>query len=339
MTEPGNTKQLCLIGAGRIAQVHARSVASIEGLSITAVVDPALDAAKMLAARFGAECYSSFPQALGAKHFDGVIVAAPTGLHADLIEASVAAGLPVFCEKPVDLDLARVDRCVDLVAKHDVPVLIGFHRRFDAARGEIHELAVSGALGRLEHVLQISRDPRLPPESFIAHSGGIVRDMLIHDLDELIWLCGAGAVEVQAHLERFVDPNMLERHGDFDSAAITIVFDNGPQCQLSATRRSGYGFEQRLEVFGATGLAICPSTPVSSLVRADATGFSTGRLLDGFQHRYAAAYCAEMEHFSDILEGRATSRCTVADARASLVLAEAVLEAATLKRTVSAALS
>ena len=120
---------------------------------------------------------------------------------------------------------------------------------------ELQEIVRSGSLGRLEHILQISRDPRLPSEAFLAHSGGIVRDMLIHDLDELSWICGKGPVTVQASLERFVDPPLLAKYDDYDTAAVT--FENGPHCQISAAGRSVYGFDQRIEVFGSEGW--CPA--------------------------------------------------------------------------------
>ena len=319
-------KRLCLIGAGRIAAVHAASMVRLPQAQVTAVVDPAEGPGSALASTLGAKWYAVFEQALDDQTFDGVVIAAPTAWHASLIEACVSRDLPVFCEKPVDLSLDRVDHCLGVVRASGVPVLMGFHRRFDAARREIHDLVKAGALGRIEHVLQISRDPALPPESFIAHSGGMVRDMVIHDLDELIWLCGNGAVTVSANLQRYVDPSLLEKYDDHDSAAITVTFDGGPQCQISASRRSAYGFEQRLEVFGEHGMLSCPSVARGIVVKADRTGRHSPLLLDHFPQRYAAAYAAEMHHFLDLIGGAAAPICTVADARASLKLAELVLE-------------
>lgn len=329
-------KALCLIGAGRMAAVHAKSIANLDGAAFTAVVDPSNEAGAAMALATGGEWYPDFDKACAAQTFDGVVIAAPTSLHASLIEACVARDLPVFCEKPVDLSLERVDHCVAQVQASGVPVLIGFHRRFDSARREIYDVARSGALGRIEHLLQISRDPRLPAESFIAHSGGIVRDMLVHDLDELAWHCGKGPVKVHADLQRLVDPALLEKYDDFDSAAITIVFEGGPQCQLAASRRSAYGFDQRIEVFGAKGMVSCPSTPASSIVKSDANGIAGARLLDHFPQRYAAAYTAEMLHFLDVVKGIEQPLCTVADSRASLALAELVIESARTGRIVTA---
>ncbi|CAE6858630.1 Gfo/Idh/MocA family oxidoreductase [Paraburkholderia nemoris] len=327
-------KSICLIGAGRIAKVHIRSLSALGGAQITAVVDPAREQGERIANETGAIWYPDFERACGDQVFDGAIIAAPTSLHASLIEACVKRELPVFCEKPVDQSLERVDACLQVVEASAVPVLIAFHRRFDTARREVHAIVQSGRLGRLDHILQISRDPRLPDESFIAHSGGIVKDMLIHDLDELTWLCGTGAVSVQADLKRFVDPSLLARYDDYDTAAITIVFDGGPQCQLSASRRSAYGFDQRLEVFGENGMVSCPNVHRSTIVSAGREGFTGAPLLDHFPQRYESAYAAEMRNFIDVLNGRAQPFCTVRDARAALVLAELVLESAHTGRRV-----
>lgn len=328
-------KELCLIGAGRIAKVHLKSLSRLGGASVTAVVDPYREQGERVVESIGAAWYPDFEQASAAQSFDGAIIAAPTSLHASLIEACVGRELPVFCEKPVDQSLPRVDACLKLVEASGVPVLIAFHRRFDAARREIHDIVQSGALGKIEHILQISRDPRLPAESFIAHSGGIVKDMLVHDLDELTWLCGRGGVSVQADLQRFVDAPLLEKYNDYDSAAITVIFDDGPQCQLSASRRSAYGFDQRLEVFGANGMVSCPSVPVSTIIKSGANGFLSAPLLDHFPQRYESAYAAEMSNFIDVLNGVAQPLCSVRDARAALALSELVLEAARTGKRVS----
>jgi myo-inositol 2-dehydrogenase/D-chiro-inositol 1-dehydrogenase len=331
------SKKLVLIGAGRIAKVHTRSVLSLKGVQIAAVVDPSREAGENIASIAGGVWYPTLDKAVESESFAGAIIAAPTPLHAELIERCVGLGLPVFCEKPVDLSLARVDLCLERTKSAGVPVLIAFHRRFDTARREVHEIVRSGSLGRLEHILQISRDPRLPSESFLAHSGGMVRDKLIHDLDELVWVCGKGPVTVQADLERFVDPPLLARYDDYDTAAITIVFENGPQCQISATRRSVYGFDQRIEVFGSAGMVSCPNVHTSSIVNVTSGGFLHAPLLDNFPQRYLSAYAAEMQHFLAVLDGAEEPRCTISDARASLALAELVLKSAQSGQKVRAA--
>ena len=187
---------LCVIGAGRIAAVHVLTIVQSPRAVVAAIVDPDPTARVALAERAGAPNFATFEEALAAVSFDAVVIASPTGTHAAYIEQCVERGLKVFCEKPVDLSLERVDLCLSRLGK-SAPVTIGFHRRADPARREVKAAISSGQIGRAEHVLQISRDPRPPPTSFVAHSGGMVRDMLIHDLDELVWLFGDGPVRIR----------------------------------------------------------------------------------------------------------------------------------------------
>jgi len=329
-------KRLLLVGAGRIAKVHVGSIAKLPNAYVAAVADPDECAGTAMATALGCAWFDSFQSALVGCEFDGVVIAAPTALHASLLEDCARAGLPVFCEKPIDLSLDRVDQCLRIVRSAGIPVVMGFHRRFDRSRIEAKAAVDSGSVGRMEHILQISRDPRLPSESFLSHSGGIVRDMLIHDLDELLWLCGTKAVTVQASLSRMVDPPLLERYSDYDTAAVTVVFDDGPLCQIAATRRSAYGFEQRLEVFGDQGLLVCPSPKRTDMIIASAHGFVEAPLVDYLLERYCDAYFAEMRHFVAVIEGLESSRSTAEEARCSLALAECVIESARTGKSVHA---
>jgi len=306
-----------------MAAVHARSIHRHAHAHLCVIVDPTVEARQALASVHAASTASTLDEAFTSHRIDAVVIASPSETHADYIEACAKAGLPVLCEKPVDLSLDRVDRCLRSVAGTDVPIVIGFHRRFDAPRAEIREWARNGTLGTLRQVTQISRDPRLPGAMFLAHSGGMVRDMLIHDLDELIWLVGDGPVTVFAELRRSADE--LAAIGDHDLASISISFERGPQCSIFASRQCEYGFDQRLEVFGTRGMASCPSMHASMALRAGHDGFLQARLLDHFPERYAEAYRAEFDHFVRVARGEEASRCTVQDARLSLALAEMAL--------------
>jgi myo-inositol 2-dehydrogenase / D-chiro-inositol 1-dehydrogenase len=310
---------LCMIGAGRIATVHVRSIIESTRASVAAIVDPDPAARTALAARADAPHFASLDEALAAVPFGAVVIASPTGTHVAYIEECVARGLMVFCEKPVDLSLERVDACLERLGR-SAPVTIGFHRRADAARREVKAAVVSGKIGRPEHVFQVSRDPAPPPMSYVDHSGGMVRDMLIHDLDELLWLFGDGPVRVSASLRCVVDPEFA-RHGDHDTAAITVEFADGPQCHLSGSRRCAYGFEQRIEVFGSLGMIASPNSFVQQSTIADADGFHRSVAVDGFKDRYAAAYRNELEAFLDMVGGKAGPLCTIEEARKSLALA------------------
>ncbi|MDQ0474023.1 Gfo/Idh/MocA family oxidoreductase [Labrys wisconsinensis] len=317
---------LCLVGAGRIARVHAGSIARSHRARLAAVVDPDPAARADIAAAHGAQAFATLDEALAAGSFAGIVIASPTGTHADYVEACVEARLPVLCEKPVDLTLARVDRCLERIAGCGVPVTVGFHRRADAARREVKADVAQGRIGRPEHALLVSRDRLPPPPAYIAHSGGIVRDMLIHDLDEIVWLFGDGPLSVTAELRPFEDP-ALAGLGDHGSAAVTIAYDDGPVCHVVASRRCTYGFEQRIEVFGSLGLTACPSLPARHATLAGGAGFVRPPLHESFRERYAAAYEAELDAFLDMAEGRAPPLCPVDEARMSLALAELVIAA------------
>jgi myo-inositol 2-dehydrogenase/D-chiro-inositol 1-dehydrogenase len=313
------TIPVCVIGAGRIAAVHVRSILESPRASVAAVVDPDATARVALAARAGAPHFGGLEEALAAASFGAVMIASPTGTHVSYIEECVERGLTVFCEKPVDLSLERVDACVSRLPAW-APVTIGFHRRADAARREVKAAVASGQIGKPEHVFQVSRDPAPPPMSYVDHSGGMVRDMLIHDLDELVWLFGDGPVRVFASLRCAVDPDFAA-HGDHDTAAITVEFANGPQCHLSASRRCAYGFEQRIEVFGSLGMIASPNSFVRQSTLADADGYHRSVLVDGFKDRFTAAYRHELEALLDMVEGKSGPLCTIAEARKSLALA------------------
>ena len=256
--------------------------------------------------------------------FGAVVIASPTVTHISYIEQCVERGLIVFCENPVDLSLESVDACLSRLGR-STPVTIGFHRRADTARREVKAAVASGQIGRPEHVFQVSRDPAPPPPSYVAHSGGMVRDMLIHDLDELVWLFGDGPVRVWASLRCMVDPS-FDTHGDHDTAAITIEFADGPQCHLSGSRRCSYGFEQRIEVFGSEGMIASPNSVARHSTLADANGYHGSVLVDGFGERYVDAYRNELDALLDMVEGRSGPMCTIEEARKSLVLAFLVNE-------------
>jgi myo-inositol 2-dehydrogenase/D-chiro-inositol 1-dehydrogenase len=316
---------VAVVRAGRMATIHAENLSRHDDALVSVVVDPDHDAATALARKVQSDIEPTLEGALERRNVEAVVIASPTQTHAPYIELCVTLGIPVFCEKPIDLSLDRVDACLSVVADHSTPVLIGFHRRFDEARVEVWKIVQSGSLGSIEHISQISRDPRLPPRSFLQHSGRLIRDMVIHDLDELVWLLGNRPVTVYAELRRYVDEDLAAIE-DYDTAAITVSIDDGPQCHISASRRAVYGFDQRIEVFGSAGMVQCLNPSISIIERADDKGFQRGRLLEHFPVRYANAYRSEMNHFVDIVRGRAKPLCTAWDARKSLALAEAVIQ-------------
>jgi myo-inositol 2-dehydrogenase/D-chiro-inositol 1-dehydrogenase len=316
-----------LIGTGRIGVAHAANIAVSPHAELVRVVDANVERAQAVAGRFGAEALASAEELLRSGDIDAVLVASPTPTHADLIEACVDAGLPVLCEKPIDLEISRVDRLRAKVASSSVPVALGFNQRFDPAIAEVKARLVAGEIGTLEHLAIVSRDPGPPPADYIATSGGIFRDMTIHDFDMVRFFLG-DIVEVFASGSCLFDDG-ARQHGDFDTVAVTLRSASGAIATLVNSRHSAVGYDQRLEAFGAGGLLqVC--NPLAGLVSASTAAATEARspYIWSFLDRYAASYARELEEFIRSVRGEASSSPTYEDGRAALLLADAARRSA-----------
>jgi myo-inositol 2-dehydrogenase / D-chiro-inositol 1-dehydrogenase len=290
-----------LLGAGRIGRIHGGNVA-ISGKSLlVAVADAMPEAAQSLASALGARVDSA-EALVAAKDIDAVLICSPTDTHAELIEAAVKAGKAVFCEKPVDLSSDRIVTCLKVVAASGKPLMIGFNRRFDPSFAEAHRRIGAGAIGKVELVSIISRDPSPPPPSYVARSGGLFRDMMIHDLDMARFLLGEEPVEVHAVGSCLVDPGIGEA-GDVDTAAVLLKTASGKIAQITNSRRATYGYDQRFEVHGSKGMVRAQNVPMSTVETATENGFLADPVLPFFLERYAAAYRAELDHFLAAVAG------------------------------------
>jgi len=319
--------RIAVIGAGRIGAVHAATVARHPDAELRLVCDPFGDAAARLAAAHGARATRDVADVYAADDVDAVIIGSPTPLHVEQIVAAVGAGKAVLCEKPVDLDLARVDECLAALAGQEHRVMIGFNRRFDPTFAEIHGRVSAGEIGPLEQLTIISRDPAAPPVEYLAQSGGIFRDMTIHDFDTARFFLGEIA-EVRA-VGQQLDP-AFATVGDFDAAVTTLLAHSGAVATIVNSRHCATGYDQRLEAFGPLG-ALEAVNHTATAVRSSTatTSAASGPYLDFFLQRYAAAYTRELEHFiASIREGTAPSP-SLADGRAALVLADAATRSAT----------
>ena len=315
-----------VLGAGRIGRIHAGNVAAASGARLVAVADFVAEAATSLATSLQAESRSA-EAILGAADIDAVLICSPTDTHADYIEAATRAGKAVFCEKPVDLASARIRTCLESVKKAGKPLMIGFNRRFDPNFAEVKRRISAGDIGPVELVTILSRDPSPPPPSYVARSGGLFRDMMIHDLDMARFLLGEDPVEVHAVGACLVDPGIGEA-GDVDTAAVLLKTASGKICQISNSRRATYGYDQRIEVHGAKGMLRAQNIPITSVEMADAQGFRTDPAQPFFLERYAAAYRAELDHFlASIREGKSPSP-SGQDGLKAQVLADAATQAA-----------
>jgi myo-inositol 2-dehydrogenase/D-chiro-inositol 1-dehydrogenase len=316
-----------LLGAGRIGQIHARSAAAHQVATLAAVFDVDAKAASAIAAETGAKVARSIADVIDSKEIDAVLICTPTDTHADLIEQAAKAGKAIFCEKPVDLSAARVRACLKVVADTKAKLMIGFNRRFDPSFASLQRRLASGEVGKVELVTILSRDPAPPPISYIKHSGGMFRDMMIHDLDMARFLLGEEPVEVSAMASCLVDP-AIGQAGDIDTAVVTLKTESGRLCQISNSRRATYGYDQRIEVHGSGGMLRAHNLHPTTVEKATSAGFASDPTLHFFLERYAAAYRAEMDTFvAGVTEGKPLVP-TGEDGLKALILADAAEESA-----------
>jgi len=316
----------CQFGAGRIGAIHAANIVAHPGARLRTIVDTDHAPAARLAGRYGA-AVGNQAEALADPGIDAVAIASSTDTHADLIEAAARAGKAIFCEKPVDLDRRRAEACVAVALECGVPLMIGFNRRFDPHFARLEREIRAGRIGRPELLTIKSYDPAPPSIEFVRRSGGLFRDMMIHDFDMACWLLAEEPVEVFARGSVLVDP-VIGEAGDFDTGVATLRMPSGALCQLAATRRAVYGYDQRIEVLGATGALHAGNVVESTVVFHGADGIVGEKPLPFFLQRYADAYCAELDHFIAAVGSGTTPSVGGADGIRGLKLADAAEESA-----------
>jgi myo-inositol 2-dehydrogenase/D-chiro-inositol 1-dehydrogenase len=321
-----------ILGAGRIGKVHAQAVASVPAARLVAVFDPVAAAAEAVRAAHGCEV-RTIEQILAASDIDAVVICTPTDTHADLIERFARAGKAVFCEKPVDLSLDRVKGCLSVVTAARGTLMVGFNRRFDPDFMALKAAIDAGRIGPVEMVTITSRDPGPPPADYITRSGGIFRDMTIHDFDMARWLLGEEVDSVFAAASVLTDPE-IGRLGDFDSANVILRTASGRQAIITNTRRAAYGYDQRIEVLGALGMVQAENHGESRIVLADRAGFHSPPLLNFFMSRYTAAYANEIAAFVAALDQGSAPPTSGQDGLMALALAEAALKSVATGRAV-----
>lgn len=320
-------KNAAIFGAGRIGRIHASNLAALPGVTLQYVCDPVTAAASDLAQTLGARV-STIDAVLADKSIEVVVIASSTDTHSDLITRSAAAGKHIFCEKPVDMSVPRARDCAAAVQAAGVACMIGFQRRFDPTFNEARTRMDRGEIGNPEMLIITSRDPGAPPAAYIQASGGIFRDMLIHDFDVFRWILCADGDEAQwlsATGSVLTDP-AIRALGDMDSTAVTIRTRKGRLCQINTIRRAAYGYDQRFEVLGSAGMLQCGNHTPSEVVQWDAQGVRGDKPENFFLQRYAAAYRLEITHFFECLQSGSAFRTTIADGVAAQVLADAAAQ-------------
>lgn len=317
-----------LIGTGRIGQVHAASIATDPDAQLTRIADPFVDGALRVAATYGGTATDTPEDVFTAGDVDAILIASPTPTHVDLIARAIDAGIPVLCEKPIDLDIARVNALRPRVVASGVPVALGFNRRFDPAFAAVRARVAAGEIGALEQLTIISRDPSAPPADYVAVSGGIFRDMTIHDFDMARFFL-PDIVEVTASGSTMFDAG-ASQHGDFDTAVISLRAASGALVTIMNSRHSAVGYDQRIEAFGDSGMLQVANAPTSLVSLSTAAAVEAKPPYEPFfLERYAAAYAAELHEFIRLVRGESSTSPTFEDGRAALLLADAAQRSAT----------
>ncbi|MEZ4605397.1 MAG: inositol 2-dehydrogenase [Deinococcales bacterium] len=315
--------QLALFGAGRIGKVHASTVAKHPQCRLSAVVDVNAEAAQALATQYGARVARA-EEVFADKTIDGILICSATNTHADLIEAGARAGKVIFCEKPIDLGLERIQTCLNVVAEHKAKLFVGFNRRFDRNFRQLKESLAAGEIGKPELLIITSRDPGPPPISYIQVSGGLYKDMMIHDLDMITWLMDEMPIAISAHGSCMVDPE-IGQAGDVDTATVTLEFASGALGIITNSRRTSYGYDQRIEVHGDNGMLQAGNILENTVVKSNPDGVKGAKPVYFFLERYMDSYAKELEAFMSIFDGAEPEVDGSAGER-SLRLAEAALE-------------
>ncbi len=314
--------RVALIGAGRIGRGHARTLAALPEVELVAVADVDADAARVTAESAGASRWTTeAEEAIADPAVEAIIVASSTDTHAPLIAAAAEAGKHVFCEKPVALDLGTTDAALAAVARAGIGFQIGFQRRFDPAYAKAKAMIAAGELGSIETIRDAMRDPSPPPRSYVETSGGLYRDMTIHNFDCVRWLMGAEPEQLFAMGSALVDPSLAEI-GDIDTSVVTMRFPGGALATIDNGRRSGFGYDVRTEIFGSAGALLIGYREATPMLHLSAAGVRSDHV-HFFLERFAGAYAEELRAFvAAVREGRSPDP-GAADARAALALAYA----------------
>ena len=327
--------RIAVLGCGRIGRMHAANIAGHARAELGCVHDLHRPSADEVSAHHGVAAADTPDAVFEDPSVDAVLIATATPTHADYIERAVAAGKPVLCEKPIDLDLARVDACARAIEGRGVPVQLGFNRRFDPGHRAARDALRAGEIGELHQVVITSRDPGMPSRAYYEAAGGLFRDMTIHDFDLARFMLGEEPEEVFAVGGRLIDPALMAELEDFDTAMIVLRTASGRQCHINNSRTAAYGYDQRVELLGTQGMLISGNRRPHELARYSATRTGAEEAyLDFFVERYREAFDAEIGAFVDCIEGGGEPEVGFEDGRRALVLAEAAMRSAAEGRIV-----
>lgn len=327
--------RIAVLGCGRIGQMHAANIARHKRAKLATVYDVNLTAAQQVADLHGVAVADTPQDVFADGNIDAVLVATSTQTHADYIEMAVAAGKPVLCEKPIDLNLERVNRCAAAIDGTGVAVQLGFNRRFDPGHRAARDAMARGDIGDLHQVVITSRDPDMPPRSYLETAGGLFRDMTIHDFDLARFMLNDEPTDVFAVAGALIDPELGAALEDVDSAMIILRTADGKQCHINNSRTAVYGYDQRVELLGTNGMLRSDNRKPHAMQHF--TGTAT-EIAAPYQHffieRYHEAFVAEITAFVDAVEHGTEPEVGFDDGRRALMLAEAAYLSVTERRLV-----
>ena len=310
-----------LLGTGRIGSLHAETIASSRESILDSVADVDDESANKLAAQYGAIAKSA-DEIISDPNIDAILIATSTDTHSDFIEKAAAAGKAILCEKPVDLSLTRAKKCLEKVSASNNSIMIGFNRRFDPNFAQLKKSLDDSEIGKSELLTITSFDPAPPPISYVKKSGGLYRDMMIHDFDLSNFMMGELPSTISAIGHSLVDPE-IGAAGDVDTAVVTMVYSDGKIAVIKNSRRAAYGYDQRIEILGSEGLLQAENILENSVVKSNSDGVISAKPKYFFLERYLSAFKAEWEAFTKSIKENKTVPVTLKDGVAALAMAEA----------------
>ena len=311
-------------GAGFIGKIHGANIANHPRSELAYIYDVNQSAAEHLAAQLGAKVAAS-PEEIWASDVDAVLIASSTNTHADLLSNAIQAGKPIYCEKPIDLDIDRVKAVVQQAQQTDLPIMVGFSRRFDANHLGVRKAFQDGEIGKLEMMHITARDPKPPALSYVKVSGGQYRDQTIHFFDMLRWLAGEDPVEVYAAGAALVDPAIGEA-GDVDTSMLILKFPSGAMCHINCSRRTEYGYDERVELFGSKGMALSRRKPRREVTFYKGESVISDGLHAGWFERMEPTFYQALDAFIRRVEGEEIEYPTLMDGLKAQMIAEAAIE-------------
>lgn len=316
--------RVALLGCGRIGKMHAANLVTHSHAELAMVYDIHRPSSEKVGELYDVAVCDRAQDAFESEDVDAVLVATATETHADYIVQSVESGKPVLCEKPIDLNLDRLNETAERIKNSNVPIQIGFNRRFDPGHRAARDAVLAGEIGDLHQVIITSRDPGMPPRAYYEAAGGLFRDMTIHDFDLARYMLNDEPTEVFATAGRLIAPELMHELDDYDTAMIVMRTADGKQCHINNSRTAVYGYDQRVELLGTEGMVLSDNRKMHEMKRFSTTQSEISQPYQSFFiERYTEAYMAELTSFISCLENDTTPEVGFEDGRQALVLAEA----------------